>query len=89
MPIELKITAENTREFDVLMARFAPSAVTTCEPEARGPVAVEAEATLDPAPKQTRQRKAKMNRPQKLLSWQSRKRLKSTPCLPRAPWPKS
>jgi len=59
MFIELKITAENTQEFDVLMARFAPSAVTTCEPEARGSVAVEAEATLDPAPKQTRQRKAK------------------------------
>ena len=59
MFIELKITAENTRDFDALMARFAPAAVTTCEPEVRGPVAVEAEATLDPAPKQTRQRKAK------------------------------
>jgi len=61
MFIELKITAENTQEFDILMARFAPAAKGEAEePQpARGSTAEEAETPLEPAATKTRQRKPK------------------------------
>jgi len=64
MPIELKITAADTYEFDLLMRRFLPEAVvsvaeTVVPVEARGSTAAEAETPLDPPATKTRQRKPK------------------------------
>ena len=61
MPIELKITAADTHEFDALLARFVGPTVrapeTVVSVEARGSTAAEAETPLDPPATKTRQRK--------------------------------
>jgi len=63
MPIELKITAADTHEFDALLARFVGPTVrapeTVVPVEARGSTAAEAETPLDPPATKTRQRKPK------------------------------
>ena len=63
MPIELKITAADTHEFDALLARFVGPTVrapeTVVSVEARGSTAAEAETPLDPPATKTRQRKPK------------------------------
>jgi len=61
MPIELKITAADTHEFNALLARFVGPTVrapeTVVSVEARGSAAAEAETPLDPPATKTRQRK--------------------------------